>query len=219
MEKSELKKLSLLVAEDDKSTLDALKELLEPKVGCLFTTDNGMDAFDIYREKMPDVVLTDIRMPKMDGLEFIEYLRNEDRHTVIIFMSAFSDEGKLESAQKLGAAMFIKKPIDPDELIFALISIAKRLHKDVYELDGGYTFYDGRLYFGGDEVVLSSKELVVFRYLLRHDGSLVCTDDMLLACELSHGALRNHISNINKKTQNRIIKNISGQGYTIHKKI
>lgn len=115
--------LKLLIVDDEKLTRDSLSQYLpfrELGIGEWTTARNGVDAASLLEAFKPDIALCDIRMPKMNGIEFGTTLRRVCPSCKIIYISAFADKEYLKSAIKLGAVSYIEKPIQLEELIEVL---------------------------------------------------------------------------------------------------
>jgi CheY-like chemotaxis protein len=114
---------AILVIDDDRFYLSLIRRILEDAGHQVQETTTGPEGISLYRERKPDVVITDIFMPGMDGNEVIRQLRSMDRDVVIIAVSAggaFYDIDFLETARKLGANAVLRK-LDPKERILAEI--------------------------------------------------------------------------------------------------
>jgi len=103
---------SLLYAEDDKSIRDNFIILLEDMFSEIYIADNGKDALQQYIEKKPDIIILDIRMPIIDGLEVAKQIRKNDDKTPIIMLTGYSDKELLLNAINLKLEEYIIKPID-----------------------------------------------------------------------------------------------------------
>jgi two-component system, response regulator YesN len=111
--------LKLLIVDDEKITRDSLKLYIpwnEIGIDTVDTAKNGIVGLELAKELKPDIILCDIRMPKMDGIEFTSRLREFDQNCKIIFISAYADKEYLKSAINLKAVSYIEKPILMDEL-------------------------------------------------------------------------------------------------------
>lgn len=115
----------ILIVEDTKDALDNLKDLLSLEGYEISTAMNGMDAIhklDLYK---PDLIITDLRMPRMDGFELIENLKRSDELKsipVIIFSANATPENERKSMQ-IGAAQFLKKPSPIDFILSSIHGI------------------------------------------------------------------------------------------------
>ena len=96
-----LNKSSILLAEDDVSVRDSFKRVLLLFVKNIYTAHNGEEALALYKKYNPDIIITDIKMPKLNGLEFIQEIRKNDHDTPIIVTSAYTDQDFLLKSIKL----------------------------------------------------------------------------------------------------------------------
>jgi CheY-like chemotaxis protein len=113
----------ILVIDDDRFYLSVIRRILEDAKHQVLETTDGAEAIQIYHERKPAIVITDIFMPGMDGNEVIRVLRGIDSRMGIIAVSAggaFYDIDFLETAKKLGADAILRK-LDPKERILAEI--------------------------------------------------------------------------------------------------
>jgi two-component system response regulator YesN len=115
--------IKLLISDDEIFTINGIIESINWKelgVDLFGQATNGLKAYDMACEMKPDIILTDIRMPRMDGIEFAVKYRQIAPDCRIIFMSGYSDKEYLKSAIKLNAIDYIEKPIVISELVEAL---------------------------------------------------------------------------------------------------
>ena len=126
-----LNNFSILLIEDDVDTQENIKIILEDDVKEFYQAYNGQEGFDIFKEKNPDIILTDINMPYLTGLELVSMIRALDKDKPIIILSAYDDRENLLNSINLGSNGFIPKPIDIDLLYAKLNDIAKNLHTRV----------------------------------------------------------------------------------------
>ncbi|RLA93356.1 MAG: sigma-54-dependent Fis family transcriptional regulator, partial [Deltaproteobacteria bacterium] len=112
-----MKKRQILIVDDEENMRHMLTELLSDEGYGVDTARNGEEALNYMEEKEFDLVLCDVRMPKMDGLEFLRKARERRIETAIIMMSAYSTVDLAVEAMKLGASDYISKPFKPDEIL------------------------------------------------------------------------------------------------------
>jgi len=115
-----LKPLSLLYVEDDETIRKQITHFLQRKVGQLWEANNGRQGLDIFMLNKPDIVLSDIMMPIMNGLEMAKAIKEQSPETPVIFTTAFNDAANLLDAIKLRVDNYVLKPVDLDELIEAI---------------------------------------------------------------------------------------------------
>jgi YesN/AraC family two-component response regulator len=120
-----LSKINLLYVEDDDFIRPALQKALERKVKNLYVAKNGKEGLEKFLEFSPDIILTDIRMPVMDGLEMSEKIKKINPTIPIIMASAHSESALLLECIELGINDYLIKPIQKDKLLNMLVSNMK----------------------------------------------------------------------------------------------
>jgi len=115
--------LKLIIIDDERATREKLIENIQwDKLNIQFIGDakDGVDGLELIRQNQPDIVLLDVRMPRMNGIECAAEIRKISLDCKIIFLSGFTDKEYLKSAIQLNAVDYIEKPIDLDELFIVL---------------------------------------------------------------------------------------------------
>lgn len=115
-----LKSLKVLYVEDEDGVRDMLSRFLSRKFAVVEAAENGKIGLDKFLGGEFDVVITDIRMPVMDGLEMIEQIKRLKEDTPVIVVTAFSDSDYLMRAIDVGVNSYVKKPIDMNRLVDAI---------------------------------------------------------------------------------------------------
>jgi len=113
-----LKELTLLCVEDDEDIQAIYKSLFEPLFKRVYYAKNGVEGLDTYNQS--DIIISDYKMPNIDGVEMIRFIRERDRHIPIILVTAFEDIAMLMDAMQLGVNNFVKKPFSTTDLFHAL---------------------------------------------------------------------------------------------------
>ena len=108
---------AILVVDDEEPLRTLLVRLLEKEGFAPFSASDGEEAIRLFREKSPLVVVSDVRMPKMDGLAMLTEIRKIDRSAAVILMTGQGNEEIVLSALKEGATNFFRKPFESFELI------------------------------------------------------------------------------------------------------
>ena len=123
---SSRKAVSLLLVDDQRLMRDGLRTLLElePDLRVVAEAENGQQALEIYRQHAPDVVLMDIRMPVMDGVEATHRLRESDPDARIIILTTFDDDEYVFDALRAGALGYLLKDVSGAELAAAIRTVA-----------------------------------------------------------------------------------------------
>ena len=129
-------RLKLLLLDDEPIVGKRLKPALT-KIGCeVEAFENPNDALKRIDEKEFDIVVTDIRMEEMDGLEILEYVRKRSSRTKVIMITGYAMMETAREAMEKGAFDFIAKPFQPDDLRAVVTKAARELGVEVRDFDG-----------------------------------------------------------------------------------
>ena len=112
----ELKQLKVLYVEDDEETREALARFLKRRVGKVLTAPSGEEGIEKFNEEKPDIIIADLLMPGINGLEMIEVIREVDTDCRVIITSTVNDVNTIISVVDLGIDHYIIKPIDTEDL-------------------------------------------------------------------------------------------------------
>ena len=127
--------LRLMIVDDEQIIREALSQMIDyESLGyeLIATAKNGMEAYDIICDEYPDVVITDIRMPILNGLDLIERSMKTDSKISFILLSGYNDFEYAKQAMKYGVRFYLLKPTDKNELIDSLASIRKERLQEEY---------------------------------------------------------------------------------------
>ncbi len=119
-------KKKLLIVDDEENMRHFLKALLEQEGYNVFLAENGRAAIDILKSEKISTTLCDIRMPEMDGIEFLKEISAKKIDTTVITMSAYGTIDLAIETMKLGAYDYVSKPFKPDEILLTLIKAEER---------------------------------------------------------------------------------------------
>ncbi len=120
-----LKEKKVLIVEDDNSTIEVMSDILKDDVKELFLARNALEGLEIYEDQNPDIVVTDIEMGEMNGLEMARALKEIKHDLPIIIITAYNNQEYLELAEKIKVDHYIKKPVEYNKFLNALIDAAK----------------------------------------------------------------------------------------------
>ncbi len=118
---------SILIVEDQHLILSFIKNILQKKVDTIYTAMNGKEGLELYKTHKPDIVLTDLQMPIMSGLEMIRSIREHDPDAKILIISAYSDTKYMLEAIDMGVNGFHIKPIDRDKLLEQVDALIRQI--------------------------------------------------------------------------------------------
>lgn len=122
-----LKKLNILYVEDDSNTREELEYFFNTKVNKLNVAKNGAEGLELFKSEKPDIIITDIQMPILNGIEMIEKIRSIDNFVPIIVITAFSDTDYLFKAIKLNVSQYLTKPLN----LISLVDILAKLSRNI----------------------------------------------------------------------------------------
>lgn len=129
--------IRLLLAEDQRVLRESLKIVLEqdPELKVVGCAANGAETLALAEEKVPDIILMDIQMPAIDGIESTRLIKEKFPQIKIVILTTFGNEDNIEKALAYGADGFVLKDIDPEEIIIVIKNTVKGLqvfHRNVY---------------------------------------------------------------------------------------
>jgi DNA-binding response OmpR family regulator len=122
-----MSKIKVLLAEDEASLGMIVKESLETRGFTVFHTENGEEAFEVYKKENPDILVLDVMMPKKDGFTLAKEIRLENKKIPIIFLTAKSQTSDVLEGFNHGGNDYLKKPFSMEELIVRIKSLLNRI--------------------------------------------------------------------------------------------
>jgi DNA-binding response OmpR family regulator len=221
-----LENIRILYAEDEKDLRDALEILIADQVQEFYCAKDGQEAYEIYKDKKPDILLLDINMPRMNGIEVAKMIRNTDHATRIIMITAYSDVDTLLNATELKLTKYLVKPFTGKEL-FSALSLAMSelanfqiISKKQFFLKENFVwdFAEQSLTKDLKEIKLTPKEKKILSILFSNPNSTINYDNLLVNVwddfeSYSLDTLKTMMKNIRKKLPENTIQNIYGIGY------
>ena len=218
--------ISILIAEDEAELREYLQEYLEIFFKKIYVAKCGKEAYEQYLDKKPDIIISDINMPNLDGLSMIEQIRKTDNETNIIIMSAHSEQSKLLQAIELGLVTYMIKPINSQKLKNLLFEIVGRvrgstkriyLSKDIFWDNSTSTLWNNE-----QQIFLKEKELMLLKLLCSQVNQTFKTEEIfnyLYANQedkkFSEYAITSFIKRLRSKIPQDIIYNEYGSGYRV----
>jgi two-component system response regulator VanR len=219
--RKQLKNYTLLYAEDEHQVQEKMREYFESYFHSVYCAIDGEEALQLHRRYSPDVVILDINMPKISGLEVARRIRCEDAHTRILMLSAHSEKEILLEATEIDMSKYLIKPVSPidfkvalDKVASELIALPNQSHKNRLE----YTIdKEGLIYRNKTLLELSKSEHRALGLLIKNIGYSVTYETFFYDeehTEISNEAtLRNIMAKLRKKCPDLTIKNIKNVGY------
>jgi len=214
-----LKSLKILFVEDEKKLSSLLKNAIGDNFYRFSVANDGIEGLKMFKTISPDIVITDIMMPNMTGLDMAKEIKILDKSIPIIILSAFSETDKFLDAIDIGVIKYIIKPFDPDELLEYIESLQEIIEDKLIELSDGFAFNKAKksLYKNGRYVSLTKKEIRFFELLVQNHivEYEIIKNDLWEGEDVSDERLRTFIRRLRAKTSKDLIKNIKSQGYLV----
>lgn len=221
-----LKNLNILYIEDEKNIRLNIKKTLELFCENVFDTENISNAKKILTTQRIDIIISDINLPDMSGIDFVKEIRISDKTIPIVLLSAYTNKEFLLEATKLKLVDYLTKPIDFKSLNDAL---QKCVEEILYNSRYIITFKNNIQYNvshhcliddNKDEIHLTSKEIDLLNFLIKNNNRVCSSDELKLAIwddylEATDSALKNLLNKLRKKIGKESIINISGVGYKL----
>ncbi|SOD12750.1 response regulator transcription factor [Pedobacter xixiisoli] len=220
-------KQKILIVDDEPDILELIEYNLKKEGYQVYLASNGQDGINVAKKVQPDLIILDIMMPKMDGIEACRLMRAipEFKNTFMVFLTARSEEYSEIAGFNVGADDYIAKPIKPRALVSRINAILRRnvSSDDVSEnkLEIGDLVIDRESYLvyqGGEKVVLAKKEFELL-YLLASKPGKVYTREAILkniwedSVVVTNRTIDVHIRKLREKLGETYVSTVKGVGY------
>ncbi|HWD87282.1 MAG TPA: response regulator transcription factor [Mucilaginibacter sp.] len=220
-------KQKILIVDDEPDILELIEYNLKKEGYQVYTARNGQEAVSEAKKVLPDLIVLDIMMPKMDGIEACRIMRTmpEFKNTFMVFLTARSEEYSEIAGFNVGADDYIAKPIKPRALVSRINAILRRNApaEEVTDnkLEIGALTIDREAYLvfqKGEKVVLAKKEFELL-YLLASKPGKVYTREVILkniwedSVVVTNRTIDVHIRKLREKLGDDIVATVKGVGY------
>ncbi|MBP6285494.1 MAG: response regulator transcription factor [Ferruginibacter sp.] len=214
----------ILIADDEPDILEIIQYNLKNEGYEVATAKNGNDALDLAKRFNPDLIILDIMMPGKTGIEVCNLLRMQPafNDTLIIFLTALSDEGTEIKGLETGADDYLTKPVSPKVLVSKVNALFRRINKEETGiLQVGDLKIDREKYivnFQGNDIILARKEFELLALLASKPGKVFLRNEILnqvWGTEVIVGdrTIDVHIRKIRQKLNLDCITTVKGVGY------
>ncbi|EFK59160.1 response regulator transcription factor [Sphingobacterium spiritivorum] len=221
-------KQKILVVDDEQDIVELIAYNLKREGYQVFTASNGKEAIAQAKEVNPDLIILDVMMPQMDGIEACRLMRAmpEFKHTFMVFLTARSEEYSEIAGFHVGADDYIAKPIKPRALMSRINAILRRntaedeIHEgNRLEVSDLVIDRDSFLaYRGADKITLAKKEFELL-YLLASKPNKVFTREQILksiwedSVVVTNRTIDVHIRKLREKIGENYVATVKGVGY------
>ena len=222
---------SVLIVDDEKDIVDFLQYNIEKEGYLVYTAENGKKAVEMARLVMPTMILMDVMMPEMDGIEACRIIRNDQiiHEPIVVFLTSRSEDYSQIAAFDAGGDDYISKPIKPRLLIKRIEAIFRRVNKIE---EPNQTSFNKDLYIDrdkflvsikGDEMYIPKKEFELLELLMSKPGKVFKRDQILSIAWgndtiVGERTIDVHIRKLREKLGDAYIRTIKGVGYTFSEK-
>jgi DNA-binding response OmpR family regulator len=218
------KNIKVLYVEDDEVARENGMEYLENFFEQIYEASDAIIALQLYEKYQPDIIITDIQMPKLNGLEFVKRIRQKDKKTQIIIITAFCDKDYLLSAIELGLVKYLVKPVrekEFEEALFLCVDSLENNQSNIIQLDSNTSFdiFNKNLVVNDEIVKLRTKELAFLELLLKNKNRYVSYSEIENFVwddgVMTKDALKTLVKNLKTKIPKNLIMNLTNSGYKI----
>lgn len=222
-----LKSLTILYVEDEALIRENAVEYLNRYCKNVLQAKDGEHGYEIYQAHSPDLIISDIKMPKLSGLDLAAKVRETDKDTPIILATAHTETKYLLKAVELQLIKYIVKPITSLKLQEALAMACDTLNSDythIIQLNENtkYDTLNNTLLRDNTFIKLTHNELRFFDFLVKHRNRVITYEEiesLIWSYEgMSMDALRSLVRGLRKKLGGDFVENISGVGYRLSPK-
>ena len=180
------KKARILLVEDDSTLSFIISDALEREGFEVISADNGSEGLDKFRTENPEIIVTDVMMPKVDGFEMVRKIRMIAPAVPVLFLTARTALDDVVKGFELGGNDYIRKPFQILELVVRIKALLKRnrvgnAEETKVEIgDATLDFAAQRLTIGGETIELTHTEAVILDELFRHPNEVVEARTLML---------------------------------------
>lgn len=213
-----------MFVEDDFTTRLQMTHTLKMLFHKVYCAKDGEEAYNLYEDEQPDIILTDVRMPKKDGIKLTRQIRQIDYQIPIIMLTSFDDKNVLLNAANLAIDGYLIKPIEFMLLVEKLLQAIKRTHVTPNLITFNQNLIFNRdtkeFYYHNVIQTLGHKELELIEFLLENHHRTISKE--LIEAKLwnyevqCNSAVKNLVLRVRKKLGNDVISVIRGVGYRIN---
>jgi len=225
VQKELLKDLRILYVEDEDDVRRNAVEYLRRICKEVLEAADGKEAIKVWADERPDIIITDISMPRLNGLDMARYIRSKDQDVQIIVATAYTDTAYLMQAVELNLVKYLVKPITKEKLLNTLSQSVEKIedqNKFTLQLSDTcfYNAYTQVVTCDDNEIKLTKNELLFMDLLAHHSNrplSYQEIEDAIWPYEgMSQDAIRSLVRGLRKKLPDNTIENISGVGYRLN---
>lgn len=181
-------RINVLLVEDEQTLAMIIKDTLEESIFNIHLAADGEEGLRLFFDLRPDVLVADVMMPRMDGFEMVRRIRQTDKHTPVLFLTARSAINDVVEGFELGANDYLKKPFGMQELIVRIKALLGKAFtvkekESMIRFDIGNYYFDAvkqQLTFAGEKEELSHREAEILKRLCENKNEVINMQSVLL---------------------------------------
>lgn len=225
MLKNSYKNIKILYVEDDEIARENGVEYLQNFFETIYEASDAIVALQLYEKYKPNIIITDIQMPKLNGLEFVKKIRQKDKKTQIIIITAFCDKDYLLKAIELQLVKYLIKPVKEkefEEALFLCVNSLQENDSNIVKLENEIYFdtFNKNLVIKDEIVKLRAKEILFLELLIKNKNRYVTYEEIenyvWSDSVMTKDALKTLVKNLKTKIPKDLILNLTNSGYKIN---
>lgn len=217
----EFQNLTILLADDDEMFRETTEKTLKKLFKAVYTASDGAGALNVYHTMNPHVIMLDIRMGSMNGLEVAKEIRKDNASVPIFIVSSYCETEEILQACELNLVKYLVKPFTYNCLLNVLkkcilicnkeMILLKKINETTY-----YNPYSKALIQNSNKIALTKNEITVLEFMLCRQGQVISYETLnsMLGGTLSNIAVQNLVFRLRKKIGHNSIQNLAKIGYT-----
>lgn len=224
MHENQLKYLKVLFVEDEEKIRKHIACSISYLVDEVREAGNGEEALEILKNYCPDIIITDLEMPIMNGIDFIQEVRKTNKDIPIVILTAHTNNEYLLNLIDMHIEHFIIKPINFEKLLDVLKKCENTIQKfktiqQTLPLGYYYDWDKKTLTYEDDEIKLTKKQISFLELLFRNSRRIVSYNEIekYVWCGdvMTENSIRSLVKSLRKKLPDNLIENLSGIGYKL----
>ena len=222
-----LKNIKILYVEDDELIRENTAEILKRKCDNVIVAKDGIEGLELYKEFNPDLIITDIQMPRLDGLSMIKQIRENDLTTKVVITTAYTDQKYLLEAVEMQLIKYVSKPLTWDKISTILKASLKHLDENTSTIkyigeNFTYNTFSKTLYNIDKPIVMSKHESLLLELLIKQKNHVVeyeaIENYVWPEIGMSKDAIKSLTKGLRKKLPKDSLANIYSMGYKLNAK-
>jgi len=221
-------KAHILIVDDDSRILALLKQFLNKHEFLVSTASSALEAEDLLRTSNYDLIILDVMLPEITGLDFAATIRDAGNNIPIVMLTALSEAGDRVKGLESGASDYITKPFEPRELLLRINNLINNYNnfkkeRNIIKFDNNFYNFDKKEFTKNDQIIpISSTEQKLLEILIEHRGKSISRFELSkIMGGLSMRSIDVQITRIRSKIEDnpkkpKYLKTVRNEGYALY---